>query len=168
MTDHPVNGGGSQVNEEPPTLNEIRAALRALNVEARPGRDIFEGRLELDPRGKSWGWDHLRRKVRTALEAMESGKWVPEIEIRVPANSIAEAVAGAVPPDVLEALSLYEALGEAIGATNILAYGAEHLPEPRPAGSFQKRIAEHRTKLEDIRRRMEHTDDDGPRIVVKR
>jgi hypothetical protein len=159
----------SEARGEPPTLEEIRTALRAFAGEARSARDIFEGRLIPDPQGKGWGWDALRRKVRTALEAMETGAWTPDLEIGVPANSIAEAVEAAIPPDVLEALTLYESLGAAIGATNLLAYGAEHLPEKVPAGSFTKRVEEHRAKLTAIRARMEDmSEPDGPQIRVKR
>lgn len=146
--------------DTPPTLAEVRSGLEDFALEAALAREVFAGRLEPDPKGPSWGWDSLRRKIREAIEAMEIGPsaWSADVQILEPA-----------PSDVREAVRLYEALRRAAGAADFLFYGACHLPGSTSVDvdAFRARILDKRDVLKALRERMEAYEDDYPAVAVR-
>jgi len=146
--------------DTPPTLAEVRSGLEDFALEAAPAREVFAGRLEPDPNGSSWGWDSLRRKIRQAIEAMETGvsAWSADVQILEPA-----------PSDVQEAVRLYEALRRAITAADFLVYGAANVPGSTSVDvdAFRERVLDKRDAMKALRARMETYADDYPAVAVR-
>lgn len=134
------------VEKKPPTLKEIREGLRALQLEADMARMIFAGRLELDPRGKTWGYDALRKKVTNAIGSIGSG-W--DYDFDVP-----DAIAQGMPRELAEAIFFHGAMRSAVDDIAMLLSGASQLPGVVEHAPWAMRLHAVREKLQGLLDRM--------------
>jgi hypothetical protein len=124
-----------------PTLDEIAAALAAFGISVAKVRPIFDpGALDAE---EPWGLGAIRRKVREAL-TVDPAAFPVEIQ-------------GDAPPDVAEAVRLFERVNTAIRVASHLAAGllvpdlCVHNEVDYAAAGFMR---EERIRLEALRDRM--------------